>query len=474
MHRFLSGVALAHLVIVGIPVSAETPWEAGTARVDVTPAEPVRLSGYGSRDRPNVGIDTSLYVRCLALRRRANDAPPLILITVDAIGVSGQVTREIAETIKSRHRVPRERIVLCATHTHSGPHIDGLLDNIFNVPLSPAEKSAAVRFRDRLINETLRCVDLAIADMAACELTYGTGTARFAANRRVLTDGKWTGFGVQTDGPVDHDVPTLRVAAADGTVRGIVFNYACHATTIKSVQNRINADWCGYACESLELKYPDAVAMCTIGCGADANPNPKGTAETAKLHGRTLATEVQRVISGQMKTIDQTVTPVFDYAALSFDLPTEEELRQLPANARTQAKRNAARLLRAYERDRRLPATYPVPIQSWRFGNQLKMVFIGGEVVVDYALRLKKRLADPGLWVTAYANDVMGYIASERMRAEQGYEYDRSGTYYGLPGPWAAGTEDLLIKRIESLLDRAPIAGPRSANAAAISTHAVD
>ncbi len=99
-----------------------------------------------------------------------------------------------------------------------------------------------------------------------------------------------------------------------------------------------------------------------------------------------------------------------------------------------------------------MPATYPVPIQSWQFGDQLTMVFLGGEVVVDYALRLREQLDQPDLWVTAYANDVMGYVASERMIAEGGYEYDRSGVYYGLPGPWASGTEDLLVARVVEML----------------------
>ena len=154
-----------------------------------------------------------------------------------------------------------------------------------------------------------------------------------------------------------------------------------------------------------------------------------------------------------MRVIDSPLETRFDYAGLSFDLPTQEELEQRTAGSSPQAKRHAEQLLEILERDHRLPATYPVPIQSWQFGDQLTMIFLGGEVVVDYALRLKKTLRNPDLWVTAYANDVLGYIASERMRTEGGYEYDRSGVYYGLPGPWATGTEDLLVRRIGDLLE---------------------
>ena len=153
-----------------------------------------------------------------------------------------------------------------------------------------------------------------------------------------------------------------------------------------------------------------------------------------------------------MQRVDAPPQARFDYAAASFELPTREELRERLDERDPQTRRHANQLLKTYEEEGRLPATYPVPIQSWRFGDQLTMIFLGGEVVVDYALRLKDVLGDPDLWVTAYANDVLGYIASERMRREGGYEVHRSGIFYGLPGPWASGTEDLLIGRIEQLV----------------------
>ncbi len=87
----------------------------------------------------------------------------------------------------------------------------------------------------------------------------------------------------------------------------------------------------------------------------------------------------------------------------------------------------------------------------WRFGDQLTMVFLGGEVVVDYALRLKKELGSGPVWVSGYCNDLFAYVASERVRREGGYEVDGSMIYYNQPGPWAEGTEELLVRRILEL-----------------------
>jgi hypothetical protein len=108
-------------------------------------------------------------------------------------------------------------------------------------------------------------------------------------------------------------------------------------------------------------------------------------------------------------------------------------------------------MLDIYERMGRLPETYPCPVQVWRFGDDLGMVFLGGEVVVDYALRLKRELGPGKVWATAYANDVFGYVASERVRSEGGYEVDSSMIYYSQPGRWSTGTEELLIKTVKEL-----------------------
>lgn len=479
----LAVLAIVLGLIAGHGFVPAAEWEAGFSKIDVTPDEPVRLAGYGSRETASVGVDAPLFVRCLALRPvdrppaaaddaddaaaaptvGANPSERLVLVSIESIGTPGAMTREIARVLEERHGLRREQIVFSNTHTHTGPDLASELSNIFGKPLTEAEEAAGLRYRKRLHEAILEAVDAALDDVAPAALDYASGQVTFAANRRVLTDGIWSGFGVQPDGPVDHSLPVLRVTdPASGRVRGLVFNYACHCTTLGGDHNRVHGDWAGVAAVRLETTYPDAVALCTIGCGGDANPEPRGTLAMAQAHGETVADEVRRVIADPMRRIDAAPEARFDYAALSFDLPTQEELRQRLEDRSPQTRRHAQQLLEVYRREGRLPATYPVPIQAWKFGDQLTMVFLGGEVVVDYALRLKRELEDSELWVTAYANDVLGYIASERMRSERGYEYDRSGVYYGLPGPWAAGTEDFLIGRVKTLVRGSGRSRPRS------------
>lgn len=446
-------ICLAGLIFsANYSFATDTPasWMAGFAKIDVTPNEPIRMAGYGNRDRPSESIDTPLFVRAMALR---NESQPIHLIfSVDTIGLPGEMTSALAEQIEKKHGLPRSQIVFCSTHTHCGPDLASELSNIFAKALNSEEVTVGLRYRDLLSKAILEGADKAIEELAPAKLAFAQGSVGFAANRRVLKEGRWSNFGVQTDGPVDHTVPVLRITDEKGSPRGTVFNYACHCTTLGGDHFGINSEWAGYAANQIEATHKGSVALCTIGCGADANPLPRGKMEHVQQHGLSIATEVLRLLASPMTAIDQSVSATFGYAGLSFDLPTAEELVKLAEHASPQVRRKAVHLQSILKEHGRLPATYPVPVQSWKFGDQLTMVFLGGEVVVDYAIRLKKELNSPSLWVTAYANDVMGYVCSERMRREGGYEFDTSSVYYNLPGPWAAGTEELFIKRIKEVI----------------------
>lgn len=440
--------------------TADDVWRVGMAKTEITPTGPVRLSGYGSRAKPTDVCRTGLFVRCVAVDgsvvnggREGAEKPDIhLLISIDTIGLPAELSKEICDEIEERHQIVRSNVVLSGTHTHCAPDLVSELSNIFSESLSDAELAAGLKYRRQLIRGTLECVRQAIASIAPAALSYARGEVDFAVNRRVLNDNRWSGFGVQADGVVDHAVPVIAIRNLDGKVRGVIFNYACHCTSINSDINEVNYDWAGYACAELEQRYPEALAVCTIGCGADQNPNPRGETAMAEAHGSKLAKAVMRLLSDEMQPLSGGIDAKFDYAALSFDLPTIEEVRTDLTHQTPQVRRRAEYLDSLYQREGRLPATYPVPIQSWQLGDNLTMVFLGGEVVVDYALRLRRELNDSELWVTAYANDVMGYLCSERMRIEGGYEYDFSGVYYNLPGPWAGGTEDFFIERVKTLV----------------------
>jgi polyhydroxybutyrate depolymerase len=136
---------------------------------------------------------------------------------------------------------------------------------------------------------------------------------------------------------------------------------------------------------------------------------------------------------------------------LPFDhVPTRDELEQRIAAGKRPA--NYARILiDRLDRGEKLPASFSYPVQTWVFGSDLAMIFLSGEVLVDYSLRLKRELDGSRLWITAYANDTPGYIASRRVIAEGGYEVDDSMNNYDKPTRLALVAEDLIVNAAKQL-----------------------
>ena len=92
------------------------------------------------------------------------------------------------------------------------------------------------------------------------------------------------------------------------------------------------------------------------------------------------------------------------------------------------------------------------PLSVWKFGKELAVVFLAGEVVVDYSVRLKRELDWSRLWINGWANDMPGYIPSRRILSEGGYEADFSQVYYEQPGRYDPSVEDKLVNAVKEMV----------------------
>jgi hypothetical protein len=197
------------------------------------------------------------------------------------------------------------------------------------------------------------------------------------------------------------------------------------------------------------------VALFWIGCGGDANPLPRSKVELCQKYGRELADAVEDVLGGRLTPVRGPCAARYTRIALPLDtLPSKDQLAADLLSKNFPLRKRAARLLKVLEAGERLDDHYRYyPVQVWRLGDEVLWVALGGEAVVDYALRLKKKLGGKRpVWVTGYANDVMAYIPSARVLKEGGYEADSSMIYYGLPTRWAPAIEEKIVGTVHELV----------------------
>lgn len=444
----LFAVALAGWLLA-LPASAWA-FKAGVASKVITPAEPMWMAGYGNRNKPAEGKLQDLFVKVLALED--DQGHELVLLTSDLVGLPRDLSDTVAKQVHDRTGLPRASLMLTCSHTHCGPVVNDLLADMYDMP--PEEVRKVQRYTEQLRDWMVEAILAARADRKPARLAVGKGTARFAVNRRQpAPKGIINGF--NPTGPVDHDVPVLRVETPEGRLRAVVFGYACHNTTLQFYQ--WCGDYAGFAQQYLQEKHPEALALFWIGCGADANPLPRSTVPLCQKYGRELADAVEDTLTKGMTPVAGAFTAKYATIALPYDqLPSKEMLKADLLSKTFAQRQRAARLLQLWEQRGGIEDHYPAyPVQIWRLGDQVLWIALGGEVVVDYNLRLKRELSGgPPVWITGYANNVMAYIPSVRVLKEGGYEADSSMIYYGIPTRWAPTIEDRIVQKVHELAGR--------------------
>jgi len=400
-------------------MSTNAPISIGIATIDITPNEAIRLSGYGNRRQETAQIETRLYAKALAL----GDDEPLLLLTLENCGISQALTDQVAAQLHQRTGLAPEHLLICYSHTHTAPCLSDTLPMLFSSDIPPAHRGAIDRYTDRLVEQLVGIGVQALTERFAGYLSYATGHVGFAANRRSQV------------GPVDHIMPMLRIADSAGNLRGVWLSYACHCTTLAGDDNYISGDWAGHAQTLIEAAFPGATAFVSIGCAADSNPFPRTGPDYVRQHGEDIAREAQRLLSGPFTAISGNISSVIRYIDLPYDaLPTREQW--------------LARL----DRGEKIPTSYSYPIQVWTLGDELAMVFFAGEVVADYAFNLRQLYQPQRLWIGAYANAFPGYIPSQRIWREGGYEGGDATVYFGLPNRFDEKVEILIVDAVRAML----------------------
>ncbi|MBL9081998.1 MAG: neutral/alkaline non-lysosomal ceramidase N-terminal domain-containing protein [Planctomycetales bacterium] len=437
------------LVLYGVG-SAEAGWLGGAAEEKITPKEPMWMSGYGSRTAPADGKADDLYARALVLE--GDEKSRVVLITLDLVGIDRATSQAICKKLEEKHGLKREQIAINCSHTHCGPVVGTNLGAMYE--MSPAQWKQVERYTADLQKKVVDVVGEAIGKLQPVEVRWGQGRCNFAVNRRENKEAdvpKMREEQQPLKGPSDHSVPVLAVYDAKGNLISVAFGYACHATTLGFQQ--WSADYCGFACLEMTRRHPGVVPLFWAGCGADQNPIPRRTYGLAETYGRRLAEAVHAVLrtrgEGETKVLSGKITPQYAEIDLKFaNVPTKQEWEAQLSKGNKYEQGRAKQMLARLAAGETIADRYPYPVQTWQLGDGPLWVVLGGEVVVDYALRLKQSHGPDRTWVAGYSNDVMAYIPSRRVLAEGGYEGATSMTIYGLPSPWHPMLEEAIVEEV--------------------------
>jgi hypothetical protein len=428
--------------------------DAGIASIDITPQFPIRMAGYAALSRSTETDSILQPISAKALALGSDEQHPSILITVDLVGIPWRITKDVVDFLSKEKGIDPAQIAICASHTHGGPEV-GTLINILQFRkgyftdslLALSQLIHITQYTEQLTKKMKEVAVAALNDRKPASVAWGQGQALFAANRRIK------------NGPRDVALPILKISAPDGTLRGVFVNYACHGTTLTGDMHKIHGDWIAEAHRVIEARHPGAAALIALGCAGDANPSPRGTLENVQQHGKEIADNVDKLLAAQLQPLN--APPVGKMKWIKLPFSKVPDVNELIAQAKDESvKGYYARLaLERVERGETIPATLDYPVQVWNFDNKMAMVNLGGEVVVDYSIRLKDEYGAERLWINSYSNDVSSYIASRRVIKEKEgryrYEGETSMYWYNKPSPFTPEVEDIIANAVGELIPSA-------------------
>ncbi len=446
LNRIVLSISLLLIFISGSTIlfgqDSIDEWKVGVARQNITPQYPTWMAGYASRTSPSEGKLHDLWAKAITFE----DAQGVrsVLITTDLLSIPKEFSEVVKNKVKQKYGLEKNQVILSCSHTHSGPVIGRALKYIY--PMNSDDWKIVDKYTKELEIKLLQLVGESMKSLVSARIYTQNGIARFQVNRRNNEESALQST-TELNGPNDYAVPVIKVEGLDENLIAVIFGYACHATTLSI--NKFSGDYPGFAQIELEKLFPGATAMFFQGAGGDQNPLPRRSIPLARQYGKQLASTVERVLSEDMIKQESKLFTAYNEIDLPFDdaLPLEE-LQEITKGDDYQA-RWAQGMIDDFKKNGCFRDSYPFPIAYWKLGNQ-EMFVLGGESVIFYSQKLKGIFGEQ-IFVMSYANDVMGYIPSEVVLNEGGYEGDISQRVYGLPAKWGKKTESLIIDGIKNL-----------------------
>lgn len=381
---------------------------AGAAQVDITPPVGTSLAGYFT-DRVSDAVADPLFARAVVIE---TGGVRMALVSCDLICVTRETTDPARERIAQRCGIGPEFVLICATHTHTGPNPRRAGKQIIPTNLE---------WLDALPGRIAAAVEAACADMFDAVLVPGRQSeSGFGSNRlgrrrdgsEVFSKDQALG----PAGPIDPEVLGLAVREHDGTLRAMVVNHAMHADATGGTQ--ISAGWPGKVGRTVAAVYgAQAVTVFLNGCCGDINHHywvPKRIVPRGQLR----TDQMGRAMAGLAINATEMAEPL-ENAAIAARLRRP----QIPWYTRDEAMRGEVERLRAQPQLSAMDAAVVARFDEWPYDGQKAevtvqairlgdLLFIGlpGEVFVKWGLEIKHWSPARFTFVAELANDWFGYI----------------------------------------------------------------
>lgn len=387
----------------------------GFSEVDITPSTNVQTVGYG-------GLSEGVLHRLLAqISVWHSNEGICCLVAIDHIGFMREDASQLRDEIGEKLGIPREKVMLCFSHTHSAP----------NVSLEP-------EYFDFLHQQILSGVSEAEKTVVPVKAVWGLTDTDIGVNRR------------SASGAIDRRLGILKVTdAGTGQLMFMLLRVTAHANALNN--HMITSDIFGVTRELLEERY-NCKVMLTQGASGNINPKYYGSAEALDKTAAAVLEAVSPCID-RLEPHEIGELSMFSQAATFFaDVPSLERAEAISKEAMLENGIDGANWLEEVSRlhnENIKQQSTEVELQYFKLDNGC-LCGTAEEIMCELALDVVNECNDSLIFFGGYTNGCNGYLPSAE-------EYDRGGfevlhsylifyLYHGRVMPLNRETADKLVK----------------------------
>lgn len=376
----------------------------GVSQINITPGEPVLMSGYSERKTPFTEILDSLYASALYFTGEKTQA---LLITADLIEFPADFVDDTKKMISAKIGIPSDNILIIAVHNHGGPALKAF-DNIE----SEATNAYGMSVQEKLVQVSV----VASKKAVPYRIGIGKGSCNMNMNRRALFAEGYIGLGRNPDGPCDHELDVVKFEDMSNNLIAVLINWPCHGTVSGKENYKITGDWPGAAARFIKKQIgKNVVVAVTAGASADICPiyGPASRYFEIDAMGYHVANEACKTLA-QISAIPVKSLQT-SYSKISFPGKKTSE-SYYPATS--------------YEKG---PDT-ELRLSGLKIGD-LMLEGISGELMTEIGMEVKKQSPYTNTIIVTHCNGASGYICTDKSYPEGGYEVRVSTLMPGVEKP---------------------------------------
>lgn len=429
----LATLSLGALMTVG----GAPDLRAGASAVVITPPAGTPMAGYYN-ERAAEAVHDDLFAKALVLEQGGSKAA---LVVLDLISTTRPIVEEARKQVEDRTGIPGDRVMISASHSHTGPVIRGR--SAFDKVLG-GENPLSIAFAEGLPGKIAEAVEQANARLQPVLVSVGHGReSSVAFNRRFhmidgtvgWNPGKLNPRILKPAGGIDPDLPVVSFSTTDKKPIAAYVNHAVHLDNIGGL--KISADVPGVvAARMADALGPELVTLWSTGCCGDVNHINVQSAMPQSGFGN--AARMGTILSAEILKTWPNLGPIQPAG-----LRVRSEIVELPSAPHDEAELAAARdvLARLQDKTAQQPTfleqvkafrvldvaaregkPWPVEVQVVTLGRDLAWVSLPGEIFVELGLAIKQDSPYPHTIIAELANGAIGYIPSARAYPQGNYE----------------------------------------------------